>query len=239
LHPKEAFLAAVLGLRGKLNSLQNRHYEEEIMTNDLRIRVLSVDDHPLLREGLAAIINSQPDMTMVGSASNGREAIEAFRVLKPEVVLLDLQLPDLNGIEVLIAIRNEFSEARVIILTTFERDVEIQRALKAGARGYLLKSMPPQQMLDAIRQVRSGKKSVAPELAAGLAEHLADETLSDREVEVLRHVADGSRNREIAKRLFIAEETVKVHLRHIMDKLGANDRTESVTIAARRGIIYL
>jgi len=204
-----------------------------------QIRVLSVDDHPLLREGIGAIVNSQPDMRLVGAAANGKEAIEAFRTLRPDVVLLDLQLPDLSGIEVLIAIRNEFPHARIIILTTFERDAEVQRALKAGAQGYLLKSTPPKQMLDTIRQVHNGKKSVAREVADELASHLGEESLSEREVEVLRHVAEGNRNRDIAKRLFIAEETVKVHLKHIMGKLGASDRTQSVTIAARRGIIYL
>ena len=209
------------------------------MTNDAPIRVFSVDDHPLFREGIAAIINSQSDMFVAGAATNGNEAIELFRNVKPDVMLLDLQLPDLNGIEVLIAIRNEFPDARIIILTTFEKDVEIQRALKAGAQGYMLKASPPKQMLETIRQVHRGKKSVSPELAAKLAEHIADEALSDREVEVLRHVAEGDRNRDIAQRLFIAEETVKVHLRHIMGKLGATDRTHSVAIAARRGIIYL
>jgi DNA-binding NarL/FixJ family response regulator len=204
-----------------------------------RIRVFSVDDHPLFREGIAAILNCQPDMSLVGTASNGQEAIEAFRKLRPDVTMMDLRLPDLGGLDVMIAIRSEFPDARVIVLTTFERDVEVQRALKAGARGYLLKSMPPQQMLDTIRQVHAGKKSVPPEIAAGIAEHFGDEALSDREVEVLRHVAAGNRNRDIAERLFIAEETVKVHLKHIMGKLRANDRTQSVTIAARRGIIQI
>jgi DNA-binding NarL/FixJ family response regulator len=209
------------------------------MTNAAHIRILSVDDHPLFREGIGAVLNSQPDMSLAGVACKGTEAIEAFRALQPDVTLMDLRLPDLNGIEVLLTIRSEFPEARIIILTTFERDAEIQRALKAGARGYLLKSMPPQQMIETIRHVHAGKKSVPVEIAAGLAEHFGDEALSEREIEVLHHVAAGSRNRDIAEKLYIAEETVKVHLRHIMGKLGASDRTEAVTIAVRRGIIQL
>jgi DNA-binding NarL/FixJ family response regulator len=209
------------------------------MTNASCIRVLSVDDHPLMREGVGTIINGQADMSLAGTASNGREGIEAFRALRPDVTLMDLRLPDLSGIDVMIAIRSEFPDARVIVLTTFEGDVDVHRALKAGARGYMLKSMRPQQMLDMIRQVHAGKKCVPAEIASGLAEHLCDEALSNREVEVLQQVAEGHRNRDIAAKLFIAEETVKVHLKHIMGKLGANDRTQSVTIAARRGIIQL
>ncbi len=209
------------------------------MTNVARIRVLSVEDHPLLREGIAAIINSQPDMLLAGAPANGSEALEAVRTLRPDVTLMDLRLPDLNGIEVMIAIRAEFPDARIIVLTTFERDVEIQRALRAGAHGYLLKSMPPQQMVETIRRVHAGQKCISPEIAAGLAEHMSDEALSGREVDVLRHVVTGNRNRDIAETLYIAEETVKVHLKHIMHKLGANDRTQAVAIAVRRGIIHL
>ena len=193
------------------------------MNTDNRIRVLIVDDHPILREGILAIVNCQPDLTIAKTASSGNEALEVFRTVKPDVTLMELKLPDLSGIDVMLAIRAEFPEARVIILTTDERDVEIQRSLQAGARAYLLKSMPPKQMLEAIRQVHSGKKVVPPEIATRLAEHLGEEMLSHREVEVLQHVAAGNRNRDIAERLFIAEETVKVHLKHIMGKLGAND----------------
>ena len=203
------------------------------------IRVLSIDDHPLVQEGVGTIINGQADMSVVGTASNGKEGIEAFRALSPDVTLMDLRLPDLGGLDVMIAIRSEFPDARFIVLTTFEGDMDVQRALKAGARGYLLKSMPSQQMVDTIRQVHAGKKYVPPEIAADLAEHLGDETLSRREMEILQEVAAGHRNRAIAARLFIAEETVKVHVKHIRDKLGASDRTQAVTIAARRGIIRL
>jgi DNA-binding NarL/FixJ family response regulator len=203
------------------------------------IRILSVDDHPLLREGIAAMIRSQPDMELAGEARSGGDALQKFRETRPDVTLMDLRLPDMNGIDVMIAIRAEFPEARIVVLTTFEGDAEIKRALAAGARGYLLKSMPPRELLDAIRQVHVGKKRIPPEIAASLAEHLGDEALTVREVEVLRQVATGNRNRDIAERLFISEETVKVHVKHIMDKLGASDRTEAVSIAIRRGIIQL
>ena len=209
------------------------------MSNPEPIRVFSVDDHPLLREGIAALVNSQPDMSLVAQASTGTEAIQVFKQHVPDVTLLDLRLPDMSGIDILIAIRSEFPEARIIMLTTFEGDVEIQRALQAGARGYLLKNMPPSELLDVIRHVHAGKKRIPPEIASQLLEHMSDEVLTEREIEVLREVADGNRNREIAERLFISEETVKVHIKHIMEKLGAADRTQAVAIGLRRGIIQL
>ena len=209
------------------------------MSNKQPIRVFSVDDHPLLREGIATLVNNQPDMVLAGEASTGAEAIQQFKQHVPDVTLLDLRLPDMSGIDVLIAIRSEFPEARIVMLTTFEGDVEIHRALQAGARGYLLKNMPPSELLDVIRQVHDGKKRIPPEIASQLLEHMSDEGLTEREVEVLREVADGNRNREIAERLFISEETVKVHIKHIMEKLGANDRTQAVAIGVRRGIIQL
>ena len=209
------------------------------MNEQRRIRVFSVDDHPLLREGIAAIINNQPDMQVIGQAANGKDAVQEFKKHQPDVTLMDLRLPDMSGIDAMIAIRAEFPEARIILLTTFEGDVEIKRALEAGARGYLLKSMPPKELVEVIRQVHAGKKRIPPQLAAQLAEHMSDEALTTREVEVLRQIAGGNRNRDIAERLFISEETVKVHIKHIMEKLGASDRTQAVAIGIRRGIIQL
>jgi len=209
------------------------------MSASTSIRILTVDDHPLLRQGISAMIRSQRDMELVAEASTGKEGLERFREHRPDITLMDLRLPDMNGVDVMAAIRAEFPDARIIVLTTFEGDVEIQRALEAGARGYLLKSMPPKELLDGIRQVHAGKKRIPPEIVAQLAEHLSDEALTSREVEVLREVAGGNRNRDIAERLFISEETVKVHVKHVMEKLGANDRTEAVAIAIRRGIIQL
>ena len=209
------------------------------MSRLTRIRVFSVDDHPRLQEGLAAVINNQPDMVLVARASNAQEGMQLFRKHKPDVTLMDLRLPDKSGIDAMIAVRSEFPEARIIMLTTFEGDVEIQRALEAGARGYMLKSMPPKDLVEVIRQVHAGKKRIPPQLAAQLAEHMSDEDLTAREIEVLSQIAGGNRNRDIAEKLFITEETVKVHIKHIMEKLGASDRTQAVAIGVRRGIIEL
>ena len=209
------------------------------MNEQRKIRVFSVDDHPLLREGIAAVINSQPDMVMIAQASAGREAIQTFRDHRPDVTLMDLRLPDMSGIDVIIAIRNDFPDARIVMLTTFEGDVEIQRALAAGARGYVLKTMPPKELAEAVRQVHAGKKRIPHGIAAQLADHIADEALTAREIDVLQHVAGGNRNRDIAEQLRISEETVKVHVKHIMEKLGASDRTAAVAIGVRRGIIQL
>jgi len=209
------------------------------MSGAAKIRVLSVDDHPLLHEGIATVIRNQPDMLLVAEAFNGRNGILQFRQHRPDVTLMDLRLPDISGIDAMVAIHSEFPQARVIILTTFAGDVEIQRALEAGARAYVLKSMPPKELVEVIRQVHAGKKRIPAEIAAHLAEHYADEALTGREIEVLKQIAGGNRNRDIAEKLFISEETVKVHIKHLMEKLGASDRTQAVAIGVRRGIIQL
>src|ERR1700722_20110793 len=203
------------------------------------IAVLSVDDHPLLRQGIAALVNAESDMKLVAEAANGQEAIEKFRLHRPDVTLMDLQMPVLNGIEAIIAIRNEFPHARIIVLTTYAGDVQMLRALKAGARGYLLKTLLRKELLETIRLVHAGQKRIQPDVANELAEHATDGALSSREIEVLRLIAGGNANKEIAAQLSITEETVKGHVKNILAKLGANDRTHAVTIGLKRGIIDL
>jgi DNA-binding NarL/FixJ family response regulator len=203
------------------------------------IRILSVDDHVLLRDGISALIGSQPDMQLVAEASNGREAVEHFRKHRPDVTLMDLQMPDMDGIDALSAIRGEFPEARVVVLTTYAGDVQVFRAMKAGARGYLLKGLLRKELLDTIRAVHAGQKCLPPEIAAEIAEHATDETLTQREVEVLRLIAGGNANKEIAARLSLTEETVKGYVKSILSKLGAKDRTHAVTIGLKRRIFEL
>ena len=203
------------------------------------IRVLSVDDHPLLREGIAALIGSQTDMELVAEACNGREALEQFRKHRPDITLMDLQMPEMNGIDAISAIRCEFPEARIIILTTHAGDVQVSRAFKAGARAYLLKGSLRNQLLETIRAVHAGQKRVSSEVAAEIVEHSTDDALTPREVDVLRLVAKGNANKEIGAQLSLTEETVKSHIRNILAKLEARDRTHAVTIGAKRGIIDL
>jgi DNA-binding NarL/FixJ family response regulator len=203
------------------------------------IRILCVDDHPLLREGVTALLASQPDMRLVAEASNGREAIEQFRKHYPDVTLMDLQMPEMNGVDAMIAICAEFPAARVIVLTTYMGDVQVLRALKAGARAYLLKGLLRKELLETIRLVHAGQKRILPEVATELAEHATDDSLSAREIEVLRLISGGNANKEIAAQLAITEETVKGHIKNILAKLDANDRTHAVTIGLKRGIIDL
>jgi DNA-binding NarL/FixJ family response regulator len=208
-------------------------------SNPGSIRILAVDDHPLLREGIAALVKGEPDMELVAEASDGEEAIEQFRRYRPDVTLMDLQMPNLNGTEAISRIRNEFPNAKIIILSTYSGDVQVLRAIKAGARGYIVKAHVHRELLDAIRSVHAGHKRIPAEIAAKLAQHAADDELSSREMDVVRLVAFGNANKEIACKLSIAETTVKSHIRSILSKLGANDRTHAVTIGLKRGILEL
>jgi DNA-binding NarL/FixJ family response regulator len=211
----------------------------EVMSDGAKIRILAVDDHPVFRQGIAGLIGDQADMTLVGEASNGREAIQQFRTQRPDVTLMDLQMPDMNGLDATIAIRNEFPQARIIVLTTYVGDAQVLRALKAGAQGYLLKNLLHKELLEAIRAVHSGKKIISPEVSCQLAEHAIDDSLSPAEVAVLRLIAGGNANKQIADQLSITEETVKSRVKNILSKLGANGRTHAVLIGLKRGIIEL
>ncbi|HEX3252741.1 MAG TPA: response regulator transcription factor [Pyrinomonadaceae bacterium] len=209
------------------------------MAHAKQIRILSVEDHPVFRQGLATIIETEPDMVLVGQAANGVEAIAEFRRHRPDITLMDLRLPGTNGTDILIAIRGEFPDARIIMLSSSDSDGEIQRALRSGAAGYVLKSMPQDELLAVIRTVHTGKRNIPPAVAALIAEHLGEEDLTTRELEVLQLIRDGRKNKQIADQLSISENTVNFHIKNIVDKLGANDRTHAVTIATRRGLLQI
>jgi len=201
------------------------------------IRILAVDDHPVFRQGIAGLIEGQADMTLVGEASNGREAIHQFRAQRPDVTLMDLQMPDMNGLDAIIAIRNEFPHARIVVLTTYTGDIQVLRALKAGAQGYLLKNLLHKELLETIRAVHAGKKALSPEASHEIASHATDDALTPPEVAVLRLIAAGNANKQIADQLSVSEETVKSRVKNILSKLGANDRTHAAMIGLKRGII--
>lgn len=203
------------------------------------IRIMAVDDHPLLRQGVIGLVSAEPDMKIVAEASNGRDAIHEFRTHRPDITLMDVQMPEMNGVDAIIAIRGEFHEARIIVLTTYSGDVQVVRAIKAGASGYLLKNSLHKDLLDTIRAVHSGKKAISAEASFQLAEHATDDTLTPAEIRVLKLIAGGNANKEIAVQLSISEETVKSQVRNILSKLGANDRTHAAMIGVKRGIIEI
>jgi DNA-binding NarL/FixJ family response regulator len=204
-----------------------------------RIRILAVDDHPIVREGIAGLVRVQPDMVVVGEASNGREAIQQFRTHRPDVTLMDLQMPEMNGVDALIAIRNEFADAKVIVLTTYAGDVLILRALKSGAEAYILKNTLHKELLETIRAVHAGRRNLSPEVSYQVAEHMGDDALTPAEISVLRLIAAGNANKEIADQLKVTEDTVKGRVKSILSKLDANDRTHAAIIGLKRGIIEL
>jgi DNA-binding NarL/FixJ family response regulator len=233
----------------RVEALQLPHYgqiqlfhlceEVTVMAASSPIRILCVEDHPVFREGLRAMIESEPDMVFVGHALNAVEAIAQFRRHRPDITLMDLRLPGTNGTDVLISIRGEFPQARIIMLTTSDGDANIQRAMRAGAAAYILKSMPLEELLGVIRSVHAGRRHIPPEVAAQLAEHMGDDDLTARELEVLLLIREGLRNKQIADQLAISENTVNFHIKNLMDKLRANDRTHAVTIALRRGLLHI
>src|SRR6476660_1411547 len=224
-------------------ALKERHRsepkEQRMSFEQALIRILVVDDHPIVRQGIAILVGTQPDMNLVAEASNGREAVQQFRTHHPDITLMDLQMPEMNGLDAMIAIRGEFPDARVIVLTTYTGDVQARRALQAGARAYLLKNSLHKELLDTIRAVHAGRKNLSPEVSFDLAEHAAEDALSPLEVRVLRLIAEGNSNKELAARLSVTEDSVKGHVRNTLSKLGANDRTHAAMIGIKRGIIEI
>jgi DNA-binding NarL/FixJ family response regulator len=232
--PKHTWLSMFLGGKDNMKS-----GDPTMSTDAAQIRVLTVDDHPITREGIARLIVIQHDMVLVGQASDGREAIQQFRALRPDVTLMDIQMPGMNGVDALIAIRNEFPDAKIIVLTTYKSDTQVIRALKAGAQGYLLKTALHMELLDSIRAAYAGKKTISAEVSVEIAEHGMDDALTAGEIRVLKLIAAGRGNKEIADQLSTTEESVKSRVKSILSKLGANDRTHATTIALKRGIIEL
>jgi DNA-binding NarL/FixJ family response regulator len=222
-----------------LPAIEKKRANNDMSDESKVIRILTVDDHPVVRNGISGLVTDQADMVLVGEASNGREAIQQFRAHQPDVTLMDLQMPELGGLDAIIAIRDEFPQARIIVLTTYTGDVQVVRALKAGAQGYLLKNSLHKELLEAIRKVHAGKRVLTPEVSCEVANHATDDALTPAEISVLRLIANGNANKQIAAQLSISEETVKSRVKNILSKLGANDRTQAVAIGLSRGIIEL